>query len=341
MVDFFGADWILLSTVLPQWTCCRKIGIMQLNRFDLNLLVALDMLLREQNVTHAADRMCISQPAMSGTLQRLREHFGDPLLVRSGREMALTPTAQALIKPVREILLSIEATLGAHRNFNPAEARRKFNVVMSDYVNLVLMPNVVRRLAHEAPFVQLHIVPLTGAAFAQLDAGDVDLCVMPDDSRLLGAQQSESARRYEHLFVDRWLGVVANDHPTVKDELTFEQFMQLPHLSVRSADSVLSVEQLTLDPTLWSSVKVEATVPGFLPMLFMLPGTSYLARVQERLARILVPSLPVRIVELPIQIPQLQESMIWHQRSELDPGHTWLREIITDVAKAMEANSHK
>jgi DNA-binding transcriptional LysR family regulator len=124
---------------------------MQLNRFDLNLLIALDALLREKNVTRAAERVFVSQPAMSAALHKLREYFNDPLLVRVGREMELTSRGESLVEPVREALLRIQMMLGTQPTFDPKTARRDFTVIMSEEAVPGVLPPLLRTLANEAP----------------------------------------------------------------------------------------------------------------------------------------------------------------------------------------------
>jgi LysR family nod box-dependent transcriptional activator len=130
---------------------------MQLNRFDLNLLISLDVLLHEKNVTRAAERVHVSQPAMSAALHKLREYFNDQLLVRVGREMELTPRGLSLVEPVREALLSIQATLGTQPSFDPKTAQREFTIIVSEEAVPGFLPAILRRLAGEAPGIRCRI----------------------------------------------------------------------------------------------------------------------------------------------------------------------------------------
>src|SRR5688572_23957182 len=150
---------------------------MQLNRFDLNLLIALDALLREKNVTRAAERVFVSQPAMSAALHKLREYFNDPLLVRVGREMDLTPRAISLVEPVREALLRIQVMLGTQPTFDPMTARRDFTVIMSEEAVPGVLPALLRTLSIEAPQLDLHIEMISPSALSRLEYGEADLCL--------------------------------------------------------------------------------------------------------------------------------------------------------------------
>ena len=150
---------------------------MQLNRFDLNLLIALDALLREKNVTRAAERVFVSQPAMSAALHKLREYFNDPLLVRVGREMELTSRGESLVEPVREALLRIQMMLGTQPTFDPKTARRDFTVIMSEEAVPGVLPPLLRTLATEAPELDVHIEMVSPTALSRLEYGEADLCL--------------------------------------------------------------------------------------------------------------------------------------------------------------------
>jgi DNA-binding transcriptional LysR family regulator len=159
---------------------------MQLNRFDLNLLIALDALLREKNVTRAAERVFVSQPAMSAALQKLRAYFYDPLLVRVGRDMQLTPKGLSLVEPVHEVLLRVQATLATQPTFDPGSARRSFTLVVASSALALLLPQLLDRMVRDAPGVQCHVDSLNATSLSRLEYGDVDLCIAIDDPQFFG-----------------------------------------------------------------------------------------------------------------------------------------------------------
>src|SRR4051812_37211025 len=152
---------------------------MRYQRIDLNLLIALDALLAERNVTRASERMHMTQSAMSGVLSRLREYFDDPLLVAVGRTMRLSPRAESLVQPVRDILLKVDSTLGVRPEFEPATAKRHFTIIASDYVSNVLLGEVLRRIAVAAPGLGFDIQPTSSGMEQDLDQGRVDFLVTP------------------------------------------------------------------------------------------------------------------------------------------------------------------
>jgi LysR family transcriptional regulator, nod-box dependent transcriptional activator len=196
-----------------------------LRNVDLNLLVVLDALLSERNVSRAGQRIGLSQSAMSAALARLREVFRDPLLVRVGRELALTRNAEELIIPIRETLGLIEQTLLQKPGFEPKVDTRTFSISASDYAGLVLLTPFVRAVAVEAPNVTLHLLPRARDAARILQTDQADLVIEP--SELFGETEFPSSP----LLSDRWLCAVDENHPDVSQGLmTKEQFLQLPHL---------------------------------------------------------------------------------------------------------------
>ena len=186
---------------------------MQLNRFDLNLLIALDALLREKNVTRAAERVFVSQPAMSAALHKLREYFNDPLLVRVGREMELTSRGESLVEPVREALLRIQMMLGTQPTFDPKTARREFTVIMSEEAVPGVLPPLLRTLAHEAPELDLHIEMVSPTALSRLEYGEADLCLCLENLQMFDLRAYPENIRSMPLRSVKWVCAVSKDHP--------------------------------------------------------------------------------------------------------------------------------
>ncbi|EQD39029.1 LysR family transcriptional regulator, partial [mine drainage metagenome] len=151
--------------------------MLELRRFDLNLLISLDALLHEKNISRAAERLYVSQPAMSAALHKLREYLNDPLLVRVGRTLELTPRGQSLVEPVRETLLQIQATLGAQPLFDPTTARREFTVIVSEEALPDLLPALIKRLALEAPGISCRVQLISENILTRLEYGEADLGV--------------------------------------------------------------------------------------------------------------------------------------------------------------------
>jgi LysR family nod box-dependent transcriptional activator len=197
---------------------------MQFHRFDLNLLIALDTLLREKNITRAAEKVFVSQPAMSAALHRLRDYFDDPLLIRVGRDMELSPRGQSLVEPVREALLLIQATLGTQPTFTAATTQREFTLILSEEAVPGLLPAILERVSREAPGIRINIELVSHTALNRLEYGDVDLCLCLDCLRLFEVRAFPETLRGVRLRPVRWICAVDRDHPTVDDRMTAEQY---------------------------------------------------------------------------------------------------------------------
>jgi LysR family transcriptional regulator, nod-box dependent transcriptional activator len=305
-----------------------------LNRFDFNLLLALDTLLSERSVTRAADRLCVTQPALSGSLQRLRQHFDDPLLLRVGREMELTPKARALIEPVRTALLHINAALETQAIFEPGTSERTFRVAMSDYCVHIYLPKVVRILAARAPQLRLMIENVFGPSFSRLEGGDIDLVITHGDRTLFGREGRDVDLLTDDLFDDSFVCVVARDHP-IGESMTKDDYLTYPHALAFFGANVRTVEEAEIERR-GIVIKELLHVPTFAGLLQMLPGTEMIATVQSKLAEQLADTQKVRVLRPPMNLGTLKETLIWHKRSDDDPGHIWLRAVMKEAAAELD-----
>ncbi|HEY6456951.1 MAG TPA: LysR family transcriptional regulator [Steroidobacteraceae bacterium] len=300
---------------------------MDLRRFDLNLLKTLDALLEERNVTHAAQRLFITQQAASGALQRLREHFEDQLLTAVGRHLELTPLAVSLIHPVRDALLAAKAALDTRPSFDPGTAKRNCRIAMSDYGLIVVLPGFLRRLAEEAPGIRCTVKLLSNQSFNHLDMGELDFCVASDELRLWGTHRPGEFIRSEPMFEDDFVCVVDPRVVDVSQGISLSTYQQLRHNSVAFGEGAKTLVEET-----WIASKIEIDVAvtafSFSALLFMLPGTPLIATAQRRLANILAPRLGLVVLESPLEMPRLRENLMWHERSEADPAHIYLRQTM-------------
>jgi LysR family transcriptional regulator, nod-box dependent transcriptional activator len=305
---------------------------MQLNRFDLNLLIALDALLHEKNVTRAAERVFVSQPAMSAALQKLRDYFNDPLLVRVGRDMELTPRGLSLVEPVREALLRIQATLGTQPTFDPATVQRTFTLIVSADAILRVMPAVFRRISREAPGIQCHIEHFSETTLSRLEYGDADLYLGLNSLRLFGLRAFPETLRIIDLRPVRWVCVVSKDHPHVEDRISEAQYLALPHVFGWPSGHTIPLEEL-VRRLANANIDVRATTQGLLEIPSLIAGTELIATLPEHLALALEKLAPVKVLALPFETPETREVVIWHKRNEPDPGHAWLRDIVIEAAR--------
>lgn len=300
-------------------------GAMRAEHTDLNLLVALDALLREESVTRAAHRLSIGQPAMSASLARLRRLFNDPLLVRSGRAMVPTPLARSLAVPVRSLLDGVEELLARRPDFDPATAHRSFAVIATDYVTLVLLRHVIGTLGAEAPGVQVRIRPLNRSYREELEHHEADLLILP-------REVDAGVLRHPHrtLFTERFVCVTWSGNREVGGRMTREAFCRLPHLAY-APEPLPSLAELALS-ALGVVRDIEVTTQSFVLAPFLVRGTRLVAVVHERVAQALAEAADARIWELPFDLQPVTEVMYWHPRAEDDAGHRWLRDRIAAAA---------
>jgi LysR family transcriptional regulator, nod-box dependent transcriptional activator len=305
---------------------------MQLNRFDLNLLIALDALLREKNVTRAAERVFVSQPAMSAALQKLRAYFNDPLLVRVGRDMELTPKGLSLVEPVHEVLLRVQATLATQPAFDPGSARRSFSLVVASSALALLVPQLLDRIVRDAPGVQCHVDSLNVTSLSRLEYGDIDLCIAIDDPQFFGQRHWPEWLRSAALRNVRWACIADRDNALVDADLTLERYRALPHAVARAG----AATELLAAPSgaAPAGLDVRATTESLLALPFMVLGTPLVASVPERLAQYFAARLPLKFVPDPQRRGEELEVVLWHKRREPDPAHAWFRQLVIDLGRA-------
>jgi DNA-binding transcriptional LysR family regulator len=299
---------------------------------DFALLVNLDALLQEGSVTKAAHRVGLSTPAMSHALARMRERLDDPLLVRAGRSMVLTPRAEALRPRVRSVVAQASQALSPEQPFSARELSRSFVIHATDHV-LTVIGVALDKLVHStAPQVSLRFVANTPDDAGALRDGSSDLAV-----GIYAHLPSELRTRV--LMTDRHVCVVRADHPSVKKRLSLEQFLALEHVQVAPrgkpggyVDDVLSERGL--------SRRVVRAVPFFLAALRLTASTDYVLTVSERIARTVGPCLGLQVFEPPLALRAYALSLVWHPRFDGDPGHAWLRDAFVRAAKVSAGDLH-
>ncbi|POX42849.1 LysR family transcriptional regulator [Streptomyces sp. Ru73] len=290
---------------------------MNLARLDLNLVVALRALLEERNVTHAGQRVGLSQPAMSAALARLRRHFDDDLLARVGGHYELTALGQVLLDRTSTAYDVLERLFSSQADFDPAKAEREFRLLASDYAVAVFGTELARVVHEEAPGIRLR--------FTQAPPTVVD-----DTATLLSATDGLlmphgviSDFPATDLYDDRWVFLVAQDHPGVEDRLTRQDLARLPWVTYQRTYDAPAVRQLAM---LGIEPRVEVSVDSFQLLPLMIAGTRRLALIQARLARLLTPIAAVRVVEPPYEAVPLREALWWHPVHTHDAAHIWLRD---------------
>jgi LysR family nod box-dependent transcriptional activator len=302
---------------------------MDLHLFDLNLLVALDALLTERNVTRAGNRLNLSQSAMSGALSRLRHYFQDELLVPVGRQMVLTPVAEGLVAPVREILLQIRGTLGSKPRFDPASSTRHLSVAVSDYVTDILMADVLRAARGQAPRITFELRPMGRRAGEDLESGELDFLIAPEG-------YVSPLQPTEVLFEDTFVCVVWAGNKAIGKTMTIEQYLDLGHVVVNVAgnEPPLNYDEHFLRQSNYRR-RVEISVPMFSMAPQLVVGTDRVATITTRLAAKYAEIMPLRLLPLPIAMPPMVERLQWHKVHECDPAHHWFRGLLKTVVQSL------
>jgi DNA-binding transcriptional LysR family regulator len=289
---------------------------------DLNLLVTLDALLAQRSVTKAARQLGLGQPATSAALARLRAMLEDPLLVRTAQGMTLTARAEELREPLREILARIDQALSPPERFEPGQASRTFVLHTTDYFELVLLPPLCEQLGVEAPGVRVEVRAVGDKRLAQELASGCDLAIVP-------RRDEEPAGIYRQVLFEEGLScLVRRDHPTVGRSLTIDEYAALGHVMVSPRGGARGhVDRVLAERGL--ERRILLTTPHFLVAPAVVARTDLVATVAERLARAVADSWNLRIVPLPFEMPAVPQVALWHERNHRDPGHRWLRSLLS------------
>lgn len=299
---------------------------MNLARLDLNLVVALRALLEERNVTRAGQRVGLSQPAMSAALSRLRRHFDDDLLARTGSHYELTALGQVLLDRSTTAYDLLERLFSSQASFDPTEEKREFRLMASDYAVAVFGAELARTVHESAPGIRLRFTqtPPTVVDDTGLLLSAVDGLLMPH-----GIINDYPVT---DLYEDRWVFLVDQDHPDVGDRLTRENLALLPWVTYQRTYDAPAVRQLGM---LGIEPNVEVSADSFLALPLLVAGTRRIALVQERFARLLAPVTSVRVLQPPYEAVPLREALWWHPVHTHDAAHIWLRETAARVGARM------
>jgi LysR family nod box-dependent transcriptional activator len=303
---------------------------MHFRGLDLNLLIALDALLTERNVTRAAERIGISQPGMSAALQKLRYHFSDKLLDRVGRRLELTSRARELTSAVKDVLSRIDALANATPVFDPAKASRTFAVAMSTYCADVIGDLLGTYLLKNAPEVSCHIDDLAADSLLELDNGKYDFCITVAQRAILDPTYREGSLLEKHLFTDDFVVVAAKSNKAFKAIETFGDFCELPYVEAGFSNKITSMVEYALlgQPC---RPKTRMTVPSFWNALTLVSRSELVSIVPRRLFDRTEKRFGVQSKPLSLPIPVLDETLIWHMRANDDPGNIWFRNVLESV----------
>lgn len=304
---------------------------MRLDKLDLNLLVALDALLQERGVSLAADRLHLSQSATSGALARLREYFRDDLLVLQGRSMALTPRAETLIAPVRTALDLIRDTIMIAEPFDPATSDRTLSIMATDYIMEILLRPAIVAFASEAPAIRFELVPIVESPVDALQRGHADLLIGIDN--VISADHPSELLFTEDFVIAGWRG-----NPLLAGPMTVARYEELGHVTVRFGQQTTSYED-TVARMRALTRRVEVVAPSFSAVGGLLVETNRIATMHRLLAMRMAEFLPLKLMELPFEMPPLREIAQWSSRSANDPAVAWLVARLKQIARQLQAKS--
>lgn len=300
------------------------------DKIDLHLIRVLHTVLTERSVSRAAVRLGMYQPAVSAALKRLRELSGDPLLVRSGSGMVPTDAALRMIEPSASILRAAEVLFSGARGFDPQTSTNTFRVAASDYLDPLFLPHLVSQIKSRAPLTHIEIHPLSADSdyHAHLAQGDVDVVIgnwlKPPEDLHMGK-----------LFADEVVCLVSKEHPAARRGWTAEDWLEAEHIAPTpthpGARGVIDdhLEGLGLVRNITARCPHFGLIPGMVAssLLVLTTGRQYCERFTAQ--------LPVKILECPIDFPQLMYYQLWHERSHASASAKWLREQVKSVAAAL------
>lgn len=301
---------------------------MNISRPDLNLLVVFDAIARSGSVTGAAERLALSQPAVSHALNRLRDVIGDPLFMRAKSGLAPTPRAQAMTAEVGRILDAAGSVL-AKASFDPGTTQRRFRLGASDYSSVALAPRIAREFCSAAPRATLDVLPAGVHTLPQLESGEMDCsfwAVEPPPAPWLS----------KILYRERLIGVMCRTHPLSADlsarAPSLAAYLAYPHAVVSLRDPSANPVDSALRK-LGLNRRVAIVTQSFAAVLAAMPGSRLLASLPEKLA----PAARLAglvTYELPLELPDFAYSLIWRSRTDVDPAMVWFRRLIVDVVVA-------
>lgn len=289
---------------------------------DLNLLKALDALLDDRSVTRAADRLALTQPAVSGMLNRLRESFDDPLFVRAQRGIVPTLRAEQLAGPVKQLLADIERMLQPQA-FDPAHAEMTLKLASTDYALSAVVVPLLSALRAQAPNIRVSVQPVDAQQLQnQLERGEIDLALITPETTPPGLHSRS-------LFDERYVCVMRADHPDAHTgEISLDRFCALDHVLVSSSGgSFRGITDETL-ARIGRSRRVITSVTSFLVLPEILIESDLIAVVPSRLV---LNDGKLKVLDPPIEIPGFNKSVAWHERTHRNEAHRWMRSLMAEI----------
>lgn len=296
---------------------------MRLRNLDLNLLVALEALLDECSVTRAADRMHLSQAAMSNALTRLREFFGDELLTRVGRQMVMTNRARQLHGEVRQVLRHIDTRVLAMPEFRPEEQQRTISIMTSDVATIVFLAPVTRRIAQLAPGITFNIRPISHPPHSFLEQGRMEFLLIP-------RQYTSPTHPMQELYREKFACLIWSESARAGQELTAEDYLAADHVTVEIGQHAKTPVDRSMIEQTHGLLRSSVMVNSFAAVPWMVPGTERIGTLPEFLARKAASTLPLVVKPLPFDVPDNRMVLQWGKFAEEDACLRWVRQIFCE-----------
>jgi DNA-binding transcriptional LysR family regulator len=303
-----------------------------LSRIDLNLLVVLETIHAEGGITRAAEKLHLTQPAISHALARLRETFDDPLFVRQGNAMVPTPLARRLIGPVGDALRTLDATFGGLERFDPATSSKRFAIGLRAVMESTVLPSLVQAALAQAPGVELSAVRVDRRRVeSDLASGVLDVAI----DVLLPVSESV---RHARLSSDRMVVVARRGHPRIGDAIDLDTYLALDHVLVSARRRGVGIEDVALS-RLGHQRRVRLRCQQYFAACRVVQCTDLVLTMPEQQARITNREFDNQILPLPLDGPSLDAFLYWHANADADPANRWLREqVLAAVAEAVPAS---
>ncbi len=303
-----------------------NIVMTDIRKVDFNLLVAFDALFEEMSVSRTAERLALSQPTVSGMLNRLRDLFGDPLFVRGQRGILPTPRAEALAAPVKSILDDARA-LVTPMAFDPSEAEMTFSITVNDYMQYALVLPFIEALRRHAPKIRVAILPLVIAGLSlKLMRGEVDLAITIPEF-------SDPGLPMRPLYRDRYVGIVRKQHPMKRARPSLDEFCKYDHLLVSPTGGSFTGPTDEALRAHGATRNVAISLPSFHVLLDVMRAADFVALVPEHMLR--ERRRDFRVFAPPVTVPGIDVIACWHPRVSRHPAHIWVRDLLATVAKQM------
>lgn len=298
---------------------------MRIESLDLNLILALEAIMRLRSVSAAAQELNLTQPALSRALARLRRHFEDELVVPIGRQMVPTEFGSQLFVIATELLHETRAFVQQRPGFDPHTAIREFVVAASDYVSMVFLTKLVRKLAVVAPGLAIRVISVDIINDTMFDRGEIDFAILPQ-------MVLNPAHPSVELFQDTFICVAWKDNPLIGEQLDAEKYLGLRHVTTAFGSTARDSHFENFLHTNHISVQTALALPNFSQLPEFVIGTPFVATIHARLAEKLPADLPLRLFQVPIDIPLLSENLQWHRARQHDVAAGWLRRFIQNIA---------